>query len=322
MPQQLDWCPDCHAPIYLETVEGACSCQLGALKAIQANLRNQRQANVEAIRQGQAPALPDVNRAIREVVAARHSTQSLENILMAEARRVTGQTAPAQEPTTDRLEDFQAPVQGAQVRTAGLQPPGTIRTAGRPQPIQRVSLESLWGTPEVPQEALEDAWVAGMETEFQPGGPLEPDPNEIQFDDGLGIEFENNNDWAGSAPRFRVDRGTPVRERFHAEAPTYAAEGEVVAVGRQPMSRVQGMSIREVREAAQRMARESAQSVGLAREVVQTERQGPVTTRQATAQEAARARESGPSQTQQAAEKWTARPTVYDKLRRGILDDD
>src|SRR5512137_1401911 len=93
-PQQLDWCSDCNAPIYMETVDGACTCQLGALRAIQANLRLQGQRAVTAIRQGQTPAPPSLSTAIREVVAARNGPQSLENILMAEARRATGQPAP------------------------------------------------------------------------------------------------------------------------------------------------------------------------------------------------------------------------------------
>lgn len=335
-PRQLDFCTACQAPIYMETVEGACSCQLGALRAIQANLLLQNQQRIADIRQGRTPAPPSLSTAIREVVAARNSPQSLENILMAEARRVTGQV----EVTLHTEEPVSPPaVSGENYQRVANQivRPGTIIQVGPPFPVtsvrreypedprqrsmmdNRIALEQLWMNRE---DMPEEAWVASMEAEFPPGGPLETDHAEIQFDDGgLGIEFENSPDWVSSAPRMRVDRPIQPREPFNARMTPGYADGEVVGNVRERNAnleqvragargvRVVDGSMRQIRERAQAQSRDDARQHGL------------VSTRQASRAEVERVRPDRGESAMRAAEE-AGRPTVYDRLRKGILDDD
>jgi len=320
-PRQLDFCTACQAPIYMETVEGACSCQLGALRAIQANLLLQNEQRIADIRQGRTPAPPSLRTAIREVVAARKSPQSLENILMAEARRVTGQvevTLHTEEPASLPAvsgENYQRRT-AAQQQDARREYPEDPRQ--RSMMDNRIALEQLWMNRE---DMPEDAWVASMEAEFPPGGPLETGHAEIQFDDGLGIEFENSPDWVSSAPRMRMDRPIQPREPFNARMTPGYADGEVVGNVRERRAnleqvrpgarglRVVGESIQQIRERSQAQSRDDARQHGL------------VSTRQADRAEVERVRPDRGEAAMRAAEE-AGRPTVYDRLRKGILDDD
>jgi hypothetical protein len=311
----------------MENVDGACSCQLGKLKAIQANLRLQGERVRQQI-QARAPVtapVPSIAEAVNEVARLRSlppnrviqgSGADLGRILMDEALRATGQV----EVTLHTEEPVGPPAvsgQGYQ-RVARREYPVSTRHASMTQ--NRIALEQLWsGRGDVPEggPGLEDMWVADMENEYQPGGPLDVDTGDITFDDGIDIEFENNNDWAGSAPRFRVDRGAPARTPFVATMEPGPADGVVVGNIREPRGRVASMSIREVRERAQQISRDNAQSVGLMRE-------GPVQTRQATRAEAERARaDRGQSVVNASREAdQQQRPTVYDRLRRkSFLDE-
>ena len=174
MPQPLGHCEACNAPIYMETVEGACTCQLGALRAIQANLRIQNERRLVDIRNGVPATPPSLPAAIRATVQARGSPQSLENILMAEARRATGQpeaptAAPLQPPSTIAQPQ---PVQAARSEPISSRHQAMMRNASQ--------LEQLWAdaVSEV-TEPLENLWWADIEGESSPDSSMMPESVDI-----------------------------------------------------------------------------------------------------------------------------------------------
>lgn len=321
-PRQLDYCDQCQAPIYMETVVGACTCDLGKLRALRAHLTIQQNERLAQIRSGVADVAPDfLATAIQATIDTRaqvlqppqapqpqqtsrlrgqpqhvamiddvgnwgsQATPSLDDIMMEAARKEIGQSEP---------------VVGTTRETSGREPQ---RRAALP----RISLESLWGTPDVSDEAREAAGI-GLDDALVASADDDPGSDEIQFD--MDFNFDTSGPvaprmaGAREAVRFRVDRPPPQRERFVANLEPGPGDGEVVG-----NIRTRGMGIQEVRERARQTLASGA-----------TRREGPMT-RQASAVEVQR--NQGSSVQRPVKPDTRPRPTVYDRLRQpSPFDDD
>ena len=272
--RMLDFCDDCRAPIYMENVRGACTCEAGKLRAIQAHLRIQSE-EIEARRKTAAShltqtrnvTLPSISRAVQAVAQAREEP-TLEAILMNDARQSLGLPQEALQHTAS-----------APVRTASVQAQPRSQAQAR-----SVDLSSLWSRGDIPADAMESD-ASDVVSFFPSEDPPDFSPNEIQFDGE--IDFNDAGPRMASnleAVRFRADQGLPQHEPFNGR--TFPTDGRTVG------------SIRGVRETAQR--------------VQQSRPERPVPTpapiRTATAPQP----RSGPD----------LRPTAYDRINSGFLDDD
>ncbi len=217
MPEQLDWCAECNAPIYMERVAGACTCDAGKIKALTAHIRRNRTRPAHP-RRGE-PVLPRplddaaLTMATARAIAADHPRpvvvgtprhdQDLGQILMADARRELG--------IREEFEHFDRTVR------AGLGvPEPVVRPANcPPAPPQDFNLEALWT----------DEEIEGTASPMATAG-------DIEFDGGEDIEFEQLPlRVGGEETRFRVDRGAPQREPFRANVEPGPQGGPMRQVG-------------------------------------------------------------------------------------------
>lgn len=268
MPEQLDWCAECNAPIFMERVAGACSCRAGALRALQVSLLR-----------GKAPC--------QVKVGSFQNRPNLTSILMAEARRDLG-----------IQEDFEH--MEREIRAGLGVPEPVVRPANCPPALPpNFNLESLWTN-----EEIEDIFGPVVNAN---GRPDSTSPDEIQFDSGEDIEFENlPQRVGGEETRFRVDRGLPQREPFRGNLEPGAQGGPMREVGS-----IRGYAVlREQRFAGlgpgERYYASEPEFVGRFPE----RQEIPVTPRPTP-------------RTASTAEKPVHRPTVYERLRNDdFLDDD